>query len=177
MTSDTPTESPASATANLEKTAARSLREEFEQQLLTAHSAEILEEEEWYEIDEGWHGDVAFRREDEEYAWEIKVQMDTVEKSGTSHWKFKDAKGEEYTVQLYGLAKLIHDPAAQARADLTALLLKTHEEAGIAGVTSFLRLAVANFARELAGSPTANPAKDILNEIAEAIQTPVCRQE
>jgi hypothetical protein len=176
MTSDTPTESPASATANLEKTAARSLREEFEQQLLTAHSAEILEEEEWYEIDEGWHGDVAFRREDEEYVWDMEVQMDTIARAG-SGWTFKDAKGEDYTVQLYGLAKLHHDKAAHAQDVLTGFLLKTHEEAGLAGVKSFLRLAVANFAREFSGSTTEDPDEDVLNEIGDAIKTPVCLRE
>jgi hypothetical protein len=69
------------------------------------------------------------------------------------------------------------DTPTESPASATALLLKTHEEAGIAGVTSFLRLAVANFAREFSGSTTEDPDEDVLNEIGDAIKTPVCLRE
>jgi hypothetical protein len=164
----------------MEKIPAKTLREEFETQILHAHSAEILEEDEWYDIHTDSNGsgetDVTFHREDEEYGWDIVVQMDTVERAG-SGWKFKDAKGEDNTVQLYGLAKLHHDEAAHAQDVLTDFLLKTHEEAGIAGVKSFLRLAVANFTREFSGNTTEDPDEGVLNDLAEGIKTPVCLQE
>ena len=61
---------------------------------------------------------------------------------------------------------------------VTDLLLDVHREHGMKGVKSFLRMAVANFSAEAGGSADDENTPDdaILDELAEAIKTPVCEQ-